>query len=69
MGFGYQHVGGGAGISGRYSQGQLGYQFLRNLSLMLTYVYRNQVGDAVQVYTETRHTAFVTLQWDPLHMR
>lgn len=69
MGFGYQHVGGIAGISGKYTQGQLGYQFLRNLSLMMTYVYRDQVGDAIQVYTETRHSAFVTLQWDPFHMR
>jgi hypothetical protein len=69
MGFGYQHVSGAAGISGRYTQGQLGYQFLRNLSIMLTYVYRDQVGDAIQVYTETRHTAFVMVQWDPLHMR
>jgi hypothetical protein len=69
LGFGYQHVGGNAGISGRYTQAQLGYQFLRSLSFLVTYVYRDQVGDASQVFTETRHTAFATLQWDPLHRR
>lgn len=67
LGFGYQRVNGPPLISGRYYTAKLGYRLLPTLSLLGTYVYRNQVGDSTQIFTETRNTAYITLQWDPTH--
>jgi hypothetical protein len=67
MAFGYQRVNGPPVLSGKYYNGWLNYSFLQSLSLRLTYVHQNQAGDAFQVFTETRDSAYVTLQWDPLH--
>jgi hypothetical protein len=69
MGFGYEHVNGTPSISGKYASAQIGYRLLRNLNFLMTYVFRDQIGDGLQAYTETRHTAYVSLNWDPLHMR
>lgn len=67
LGFGYQHAGGVLPISGKYGSAVLGYQLLPNLVLSTSYIYREQVGDLTQVFTETRNTAIVRLSWDPLH--
>jgi hypothetical protein len=67
IGFGYQHVDGPPIISGKYYNAALGYSLMRSLSLQATYRYQNQSGDSTQIFTETRTTAFLTLQWDPLH--
>ena len=69
LGFGYEHVNGTPSISGKYATAQIGYRLLRNLSLLMTYMFRDQVGDGLQAYTDSRHSAYVSLNWDPLHMR
>jgi len=69
LGFGYEHVNGTPSLSGKYASAQLGYRLLRNLNFLMTYVFRDQIGDGLQAYTDTRHTAYVSLNWDPLHMR
>jgi hypothetical protein len=69
LGFGYQHVDGPPTISGKYGTAQVGYRLFSDLSLLATYMYRSQIGDGLQVFTETRNTAYVTLSWDPMHRR
>ena len=67
LGFGYQRVNGPPLVSGKYYDAKLGYKLLPSVSLLATYTYRNQTGDSRQIFTETRNTAYLTLQWDPTH--
>jgi len=67
LGFGYQRVNGPPLLSGKYVNPQLGFQLLPSLKFLATYIYRDQVGDTTQVFSETRQTAYLTLSWDPLH--
>jgi hypothetical protein len=67
VGFGYQRVNGPPLLSGKYGTSRLGYQLLPSLTLWATYVYRDQVGDGRQVFTQTRNSGYLTLTWDPVH--
>jgi hypothetical protein len=67
LGGGYQRVNGPPVISGKYAMAQFGYRLVSNLSALASYVYRFQTGDAVQIFTETRNSAYITLSWEPLH--
>ncbi|HKT48016.1 MAG TPA: hypothetical protein VJP87_10880 [Candidatus Acidoferrales bacterium] len=69
LGFGYQRVDGPPLIFGKYASPQLSYQLLPSLSLLATYVYLDQSGDTTQVFTEVRHTGFITLSWTPFHLK
>jgi hypothetical protein len=69
VGSGYERAGGSQKVSGEYASSQVGYNLLRSLSLIGTYTYRSQVGDLSQLYTETRHTGYITLRWTPPRVR
>ena len=69
FGGGYERAGGSQRVSGEYGSSQVGYNLLRSLSLVGTYTYRTQTGDLSQIYTETRHTGYITLRWQPPRIR
>jgi len=69
FGGGYERAGGLQRISGEYGSSQVGFNLLRSLSLVGTYTYRTQVGDLNQIYTETRHSGYITLRWKPPRIR
>ena len=64
-GIGHQSVSGPPPFSGTYASATLGYQLLPSVFITGSYIYGNQVGDNVQIYTQTRNSGFVTLSWMP----
>ena len=64
-GIGYQRVAGPPLFSGEYGSAIVGYQLLPSVGISLDYLYANQVGDNVQIYSEKQNSAFVSLSWVP----
>jgi hypothetical protein len=64
-GIGHQGVSGPPAFSGTYGSATLGYQLLPSVSLTGSYIYANQAGDNIQIYTQTRKSGFITVSWMP----
>jgi hypothetical protein len=64
-GIGYQGVSGPPTFSGTYGSARLGYQLLPSVGISASYIYGNQTGDNVQIYSQTRNSGFITLSWMP----
>lgn len=62
---GYQRVAGPPLFSGEYGSATLGYQLLPSVGISAVYLYANQLGDNVQIYSEKQNSAFISLSWAP----
>lgn len=67
-GIGYQRVFGPPLYSGEYGSATVGYQLLPSVAISAVYLYGNQTGDNVQIYSEKQSSAFVAVSWAPPHL-
>ena len=64
-GIGYQGVSGPPPLFGKYGSASASYQLLPSVGVSAVYVYTDQVGDNIQIYSQTGNSAFVSLSWTP----
>lgn len=64
-GAGYQSVSGPPRFSGAYASAKAGYQLLPSVGISANYLYGNQTGDNIQIYSEKQNSVFLSLSWAP----